>query len=168
MILLYWPSILGWHVVFNCIPIAFYNPLQNWEVNFMSLSEIIDKGTPCNVIISWTCNLLRISKESVDLTSKKWADLVNLTIIIHILSWCFRVLVSSLTKFTLTCSHLHSNTERDWSNLADFWCFAFTCGQIKHLATNYPLSLFIPFHHKYLCKFWYIFVLSGYMINLDL
>src|SRR6266481_3808655 len=48
------PSICGWNTVDirSLVPISQCNSFQNLEVNFESLSDMIELGTPCSLTIS--------------------------------------------------------------------------------------------------------------------
>ena len=54
------------------------------------------------------------------------------------------------------------------SNPTGFWCFAFTCWQVKHLEMNSATSLFIQSHQKFRLSSLYILVPLGCIVILDL
>src|SRR6266481_6325987 len=49
------PSVCGWNMVDirSLVPISRCSSFQNLEVNFESLSDTIESGTPCSLIISF-------------------------------------------------------------------------------------------------------------------
>jgi len=57
------PSVCGWNAVdsFSFTPNSQCNSVQNMDVNFVSLSETIDIGSPCNQTM-WFKNLYASSR----------------------------------------------------------------------------------------------------------
>ena len=89
---------------------AFCKLGQNHEVNLGSLSETMETGVPCSLIISLTYNWANLSNESLFLIGRKWADFVSLSTITHIVSWPLYYplsMTNPLVAQTLFTSQLH-------------------------------------------------------------
>ena len=86
----------------------------------------------------------------------KWATLVSRSTMTQIESWPRLDLGSPVIKSIPISSHFHSGIFKGWSNPAGRWCSALTRWQISNLATNEPISRFIPCHQNLSRRSWYI------------
>ena len=148
MVLSDWPSVWGWKAILNlnCVPNASWNDLQNLDVNYMPLSDIIEIGTPCIGTIRIRYNLAYWATVYVMQTGKKCAVLVNLSTITNIESNPLAVLGNLVTKSIVILSHFHSGMSKIWSVPAGFWCSVLTYRHVRHLTTKSTTSIFMPFH----------------------
>ena len=133
-----WPSIYGWKAVlnFSLVLIALWTLLQNANVKQLSLSKMIDIGTPWSRTISFTYKSANCSSEYVILIGKKCADLVNLSTITHTTSCPLVVLGKPTTKSMEICSHFHSGISIGCRTPAGRWCSALIFWQTRHFSTN--------------------------------
>ena len=74
---------------FTLIPKARCKHGHNLEVNLGSQSDTIDKGTPCNLIPSFTYNMANLSTRFVILVGKNIFDFVSRSTTTHIASLPF-------------------------------------------------------------------------------
>ncbi|MFS7962905.1 hypothetical protein Hanom_Chr08g00731971 [Helianthus anomalus] len=116
-----WPSVCGWNAVlrFNCEPKASWKDCHILDTNRPSLSEMIERGTPCRATISL----------------KKCADFVRRSTITQIISWPLGVLGSFVTKSIEICSHFHLGISGCCRSPEGFWYSALTLAHVKHLLT---------------------------------
>ena len=92
----------------SCVLKAPCNFAQNHDVNLGSLSDIMEAGMPCLLMISFTYNLASLSNEKEILIGMKWAVFVNLSTITQMASLPLAILERSTTKSIVTWSHFHS------------------------------------------------------------
>lgn len=72
-----------------------------------------------------------------------------------------------MTKSIVTCSNFHFRMGRSCRRPLGLWCSALIVGQVRHWETNSIVSFFIPGHQKWQLKSRYIFVLIGWIDNLN-
>ena len=109
------PQEFGWKAALNLnfVPNSFCKPPQKLEVNRGSLSETMDIGTPCNIIISFIKSCPSFQNLLVLFIGKKCTDLVNWSIITHIESQRFLEQGNPLKKKSMViCSHFHYGVGR--------------------------------------------------------
>ena len=98
----------------------------------------------------------------------KWEDVVVLSTITHMESYCFLLLERPTPKSILMASHFDVGTLIIWVRQPGLRCSALTCWQLGYLATYSTMSLFIP-SYQYIClRLWYILVEPGCMEYLEL
>ena len=112
------------------VPIVIFD--KNQEVKTEPLLDTIEMGTLWRQMICLTYNL---ATKWVALTDKKWADLVNPFIITQMESYPSFEWGNPTINSIVILSHFYSGIGRGWSFLEGCWCSAFTCWQVKHLAT---------------------------------
>ena len=65
-------------------------------------------------------------------------------------------------------SHFHFDTSSGWSSPADFCRTALILWHWKHRLTYSLISRSIPIHQYILFRSWYIFIIPGWIVHLDL
>ena len=145
-----WPSVWGWNAVlnFNLLPKLLWRLSQKYDTNLVSLSEIILKGTPCCLNISYMYLFASASVDCPTLKGMKWALLVSQSMITHIALFPLGLLGRPTTKSMVILSHFHSGIGSGCSSPAVLWCSALTCWHTRQRTTNRAISLFIPCHQK--------------------
>src|SRR3954469_4360569 len=97
----------------------------------------------------------------------KWGDLVNRSTTTQMVSCPAVVLGNPHTRSMVMWSHFQLGTSKGCNkSLALSWS-AFTCWQVKHRATYFTTSFFIPGHLNCLCKSRYILFPPGCIANLE-
>ena len=121
------PSIWGWYakLIRNRVPNTAYRDCQKWEVILGSLSDTMLAGTPCNLTTSRMYNSANLSIDSFWLISRKWAHLVNLSMITQIESCPLVDLGRCVTKSMAMLSHLHWGISSGYNVPPGLWCSIF-------------------------------------------
>lgn len=128
------------------LPKSSWNFLQNREVKWTYMLEIIETGTPCRETTSLTYTSKCFSVEELSWTVMKWALLVNLSKITRIVSIPRGIFGSLVMKSVIICSHFYIRISRGCSLPWGIWCLALTFRQVKHLSLYHATSLFIHDH----------------------
>ena len=119
----------------SLVPRDFCSDCQNREVNLLSLSEIMDIGTPCSHTISQMYVRASFSILSVSFMGRKCADFVNLSTITQMVSSPPAVLGNLVMKSMVIRSHFYSGISSCCSNPDGFWYSTLTLAQVRHMPT---------------------------------
>jgi len=122
--LLFAYSSRGWKDVFirYSVPMTVWNMCQDFEMNLLSLSDIMISGIPCNLTISLMYRLDSYYEVWVVLRAKKWVVLVRPSITTQIASCCLIVLDRPIMKSIVICSHFHTSIGRGCNKPPGFCC----------------------------------------------
>lgn len=143
-------------------PNARCNDFQNQDVNLLSLSGIIDVGTPCSLTISLMYVIAHISILFVSFIGRKSADSVRRSIITQIVSYSLDVLGIFVMKSMVICFHFHLSIFECCSRPEGLWYYALTLVEVKNLFTYVAIYTFMLGHKYRLSKSRYILADLGW------
>ena len=127
----------------NLVPRELCSDYQNLEVNLLSLSYIMDMGTPCSRTISLMYFLVSFFILQVSLIGRKCADFVNRSTITQMVFRPPVVLGNLVIKSIVIRSQFHSGISGCCSKPEGFWYSTLTLAQVRHLSTKVAIYVFM-------------------------
>ena len=122
------PFVWVWYVVLklSLVPKAACNSLQKDDVNKESLSKMILWGMPWSQMMSQKNTYATIIVVNVVQIDKKWANLVNLSTIMMMMSWQWDNIGWPIIKSMDIVSHFHLGISFGLRSPQGWWCSTFT------------------------------------------